>query len=245
MLQKSLQTLLKKNSRELSTVEGNILSAARDREIKTILVTSSTNFEGKTISAISMAYGLATETNAKVLLVDGNLHSPKLYELFEVNSAPGLSDLFISKKEKYSDAMRKSDVDSVPGLSDDLYVSKAEYSDVIRKTEDENLMIMTHGSETTSTLDVFKSKLFKEKLDFLRQKFDYVIFDGRSILGSSDSSVVAKYFDGVILVVECEKTRREVFLQAKEKINNVGGFVLGAVLSKRKYHIPKMLYGKI
>lgn len=218
MLPKKLQTVLTKNSRELSTVEGNLLSAARDREVKTILVTSSTNFEGKTVSAIHMAYGLATETNAKVLLVDANLHSPKLYELFDVDSSPGLSDLFISK---------------------------TEFSDVIRETEDKNLMIMPHGTEITNILDVFRSKFFKEKLDFLRQNFDYVIFDGGSTLGSSDASVIAKHFDGVILVVECEKTRKEVFLQAKEKINNVGGHVLGTVLSKRKYHIPKILYGKI
>lgn len=218
MLPKKLQTVLTKNSRELSTVEGNLLSAARDREVKTVLVTSSTNFEGKTVSAIHMAYGLATETNAKVLLVDANLHSPKLYELFDVDSSPGLSDLFISK---------------------------TEFSDVIRETEDKNLMIMPHGTEITNILDVFRSKFFKEKLDFLRQNFDYVIFDGGSTLGSSDASVIAKHFDGVILVVECEKTRKEVFLQAKEKINNVGGHVLGTVLSKRKYHIPKILYGKI
>ena len=217
-LSKGLRTLLKKNSRELSSVESNILSAAKGREIKTILVTSSTNFEGKTTSAISMAYGLSTETNAKVLLVDANLRSPKLYELFDVDSAPGLSD---------------------------LVMSDTEYDDVIRKTEDENLVIMPHGTETTNTLDIFRSKLFKEKLDLLKQKLDYVIFDGCSILGSSDSSVVAKYFDGVIIVVECEKTRREVFLEAQEKINNVGGYVLGGVLSRRKYHIPKILYGKI
>lgn len=217
-LSKGLQTLLKKNSRELSSVESNILSAAKGREIKTVLVTSSTNFEGKTISALSMAYGLSTETNAKVLLVDANLRSPRLYELFDVDNAPGLSDFVISN---------------------------TEYHDVIRKTEDENLMIMPHGTETTNTLDIFRSKLFKEKLDFLKKKLDYVIFDGCSILGSSDSSVVAKYFDGVIIVVECEKTRREVFLEAKEKIDNLGGHVLGGVLSKRKYHIPKMLYGKI
>ena len=217
-LPQDLKTLIMKNSVELSAIQGNMLSTATDREIKTILITSCSAFEGKTITAISMAYELSTEANARVLLVDGNLRYPKIHELFNVGSTPGLSD---------------------------LVVSNAEYEEVIRKTEDENLIIIPHGTKISNPLDLFRSKMFKEKLDYLKQRFNYLIFDTCAALMSSHVSIIAKYFDGIILVIEAEKTRWEILQQAKEKINNVGGNILGAVLNKRKYYIPKALYGKI
>lgn len=215
---KNLKKLLLANLRELSTVEGNILGSAKGREIKSIMVTSPTALEGKTITAISLAYGLATENQAKVLLVDGNLRYPNIHKLLNVKAEPGLSDLF---------------------------VSNAEYAETIMKTEDENLMVMPHGAKMYNSLDVYRSPMFKEKLDELKQKFDYVIFDCFSVQGSSDVSIAAKHFDGIILAVKCEKTRYESLQESIDKINQAGGHVLGTVLTKRRYYIPRMLYGKV
>jgi len=217
-LSQNFKTLLMRNLGELSKVQGNILSAAENREIKTIFITSCNSFEGKTVTALSMAYALSTEARAKVLLVDANLYSPKIYELFNLDSAPGLSDLILSN---------------------------AKYSEAIKKTEYDNLFLMPHGTEISNPLQVFTSQLFENRLGFLKQNFDYTIFDGPSVLGFSDVSVIARYFDGVIFVIECEKTRWEVLREAKENIEKVGGNILGVVLNKRKYYIPRVLYGKI
>jgi capsular exopolysaccharide synthesis family protein len=218
MLSQDLKTELMENGRELSAVEGNLLSVAESRHIKKIFITSCFTSEGKTVSAISMAYALSTSANAKVLLVDGNLHFPKIHELFNVKAIPGLSDLLIAN---------------------------ADYSSVVRETEYQSLNIMPHGTGISDTLGVFRSKIFKDKLDFLSQSFDYIIFDGSSILSSSEAALTAKHFDGIILVIECEKTKWEVVQLAIEKIRNVGGIILGVVLNKRKFYIPKILYGKI
>jgi len=217
-LSPKLSALIKRNQGELSKVQGNILSAAENREIKTIVVTSCHASEGKTITAITMGYALSTGANARVLLVDANLHSPQIYELLNLDSAPGLSDLFISN---------------------------ANYKEVIRRSEFSNLMIVPHGTEISNSLQVFTSELFENKLNFLKQNFDYIIFDGPSVFGSSDISVIAKYFDGIILTVECEKTRWEVLREATENIEKAGGNILGTVLNKRKYYIPRVLYGKV
>ena len=51
--------------------------------------------------------------------------------------------------------------------------------------------------------------------------------------------------DGVVLVVEAEKTRWPVALNVKEKTEQGGGRVLGVVFNKRKYYIPEWLYRRI
>lgn len=214
----NIRNILNRNSREFSSIEGNILSTQTDKSkaVKTLLVTSCTRGEGKTLSSISIAYGLNKETNLKVLLVDGNLRSPRLHEHFNVAGEPGLSD-FVLKDE----------------------------GNVFKETEYENVMLMPHGSSVSNPLDVFRSPQFGAKVEILKGMFDYVVFDGSAVLGSSDMTVAARHFDGVLIVLECEKTKWEVIQLAIDKITKLRGNVIGAVMNRRKFYIPKVLYGKI
>jgi protein-tyrosine kinase len=219
VLNENLKSAIFKNLKELSTIEGNIASFASDKQfIKTILVTSCSPLEGKTVSAISMALALSIEANAKVVLIEGNMSSPRIHEMFNVDNVPGLSDLLISR---------------------------SNLSEIMRPTEFKNLTIITAGSDISKKLDVFETETLQNLIVSLKKDFDYVIVDGQSVSGSSDVSIISKYFDGVVFVVECEKTRWEVLQQSKEKIKGVGGKILGVVLNKRIYYIPEKLYGKI
>jgi Mrp family chromosome partitioning ATPase len=51
--------------------------------------------------------------------------------------------------------------------------------------------------------------------------------------------------DGVVLVVEAEKTRWQVVENLKEKIQNVGGNIIGVVFNKRRFYIPEALYKRL
>ncbi|MDP3981490.1 MAG: CpsD/CapB family tyrosine-protein kinase, partial [Chlamydiota bacterium] len=172
--------VLVKNAEHLSGVEGSIASAAEKKHIHTILVSSSHEKEGKTTSAVMLAYALAVQSDAKVLLVDGNISAPAISELFQVSPSPGLTDFLSQDKD---------------------------FSAVIKKTSYKNLSIMTYGTASSSVRDFFRNEIFKNKLDALRQAFDYVIVDGPSILKSSEISLIAACFDGTVVVVECQKTR--------------------------------------
>jgi protein-tyrosine kinase len=90
------------------------------------------------------------------------------------------------------------------------------------------------GSDTTDQL-----------WDQLRQRFDYVLIDSRPISASSDGLAIVRKVDGVIFVVEAEKTRWPVALAAKEKIVSHGGNILGMVFNKRRFYIPDFVYRKI
>jgi len=218
VLTKELNAMLEQQRLgELSAVESNIVSAAGDKTIKTIFVTSCYSNEGKTTGAISTAYALANKSNSKVLLVDGNFNSPIIHDSFNLNVSPGLSDYL---------------------------VSGTRGNEILRDTEIENLTVVTNGTKVSNMLENYKSEAFKEKLLTLGEGYDYIVFDGYSVFGSVDASIVARYFDGIILVVECEKTRWEVVQQAKERLMNVGGNIIGVTLNRRKYYIPGKLYAR-
>jgi len=212
-LSNDLRKLIDNNFQELSTIEGNILGAGQDINIKTIYVTSCSPKEGKSVVAVSMAYALAEEALAKVLLIDGNFNSPSIHNTFSVNISPGLTDIF-----------REDDIKDLLPMD----------------TEIKNLKIIPNGEPLSKTFNIFRNKTFVEIFNTWKQRFDYIIFDGNSMLGSLDTFIIAKNFDGIILVVECERTKWEVVQVAKEKIAKVKGNILGVVLNKRKFYIPKI-----
>jgi len=215
VLSSDIKSRLMGNLRELSTIEGNILSAAgAGKAVKSILVTSSAAREGKTTTALSIAYGLAAESNARVLLVDGNMRYPTLHKMYNTEVSPGLTDMFSANPPE---------------------------GRIITETDHENLFFLPNGTKIYNSLDVYKSPKFKTLLAQLSQEFDYIIFDCYSVHGSSDVSFCARYFDGIVLAVECEITKWGALNESINKIRTVDGNILGTVMVKRKYYVPKAL----
>ncbi len=210
--------LLSESRDQLSSLQSNLMSAAKGKDVKTLFVTSCRRGEGKTSSALAMAHGLATVSDGKVALVEANLARPAIHQFFDCRQAPGITDYLLSR---------------------------ADLEDVIQATEFDNLSIISRGSDVSNAAHAFNPRIFEGKLAALRSKFDYVIFDGDSVLSASNVAMVAKLFDGVAIVVECERTKWEVLELARSKIDNLGGEVLGVVLNKRRHYIPRGLYAKV
>jgi capsular exopolysaccharide synthesis family protein len=215
VLQAGLKEIIAQNSGALAGVQGSIVSAAENREIHSVLVTSSNRGEGKTVTSVGMAHALANYGNAKVLLVDGNFTAPTLHEHFSIPSQPGLSEF----------------------LTTDIGLE-----DVACTTDDPGIMILPNGGTRLTLFDITRAQPIAQRLALLTGKFDYVIWDGSAVFSSSDASVIASLFDGVLLVVECERTRWEVVQDAKERLVKAGGKILGATLNRRRYYIPKAIY---
>ena len=71
------------------------------------------------------------------------------------------------------------------------------------------------------------------------------MIDSPPISASSDGLAIVRKVDGVIFVIEAEKTRWPVAQAAKEKIVSHGGNILGMVFNKRRFYIPEFVYRKI
>ena len=89
------------------------------------------------------------------------------------------------------------------------------------------------------------SKSLISALDRLRDEFDYILFDAPPALESATGLAISSMADGMVLVVEAEKTRWQVAESVRDAVEKQGGNVLGVVLNKRQYHIPEFVYKRL
>ena len=207
------------NLGELSMVESNLFYTRQNGEsYRTIYVSSCFNGEGKTISAVSMAFALTINEGSKVLLIDCNPRSPGLHKLFKINSSPGLIDLF----------------------------GKPEIINVVAvETRYKNLHVIPFGQHSSGRPNLVKDNQLRNINQHLLDQFDYVVFDGNSLIGSSDSIMVASNFDTVAVVVEAEISKWNIVKSAIDRLENTEVTVVGVILNKRKKYIPQFLYSRI
>lgn len=215
-LSKKAERQLEASYQHLSPVRGEIASLKKDT--KTIYITSCFDAEGKTTAAIHTAFALSLSGDSNVLLIDGNIESPQIHRMFGTELSPGLTDVFFS----------------------DL-----SFEDVLAPTQYQGLSIITAGRIPSDTLLPLAKYGFKAKLDEMCSQFDYIIFDGNSMLASSEAATIAVDFDAVILVVACEQTKWEVVQMVQRKIEQTGANLLGIILNKRNFYIPDSVYRRL
>jgi succinoglycan biosynthesis transport protein ExoP len=85
----------------------------------------------------------------------------------------------------------------------------------------------------------------RDCIDLLRNEFDYALIDCSSLRESGDLLSVAPFVDGVILVVEANRTRRDQIQRAERAVEAAQGKLLGHVLNKRTYAIPGWIYRRL
>ena len=75
----------------------------------------------------------------------------------------------------------------------------------------------------------------------LRIVFDYVLIDCPALSVSDEAALLASSVDGVVLVVQAERTRHEQIRHAAQTLEMANGKMLGLVLNKRRYQLPRWL----
>ncbi len=78
----------------------------------------------------------------------------------------------------------------------------------------------------------------RECIDLLREQFQYILFDCPALRRSGDTLGIASLVDGLLLVVEADRTTKAEMLQAERQIESTGGRLFGSILNKRKYLVP-------
>lgn len=102
--------------------------------------------------------------------------------------------------------------------------------------------IRQNGSSSHSFLESSKMDTL---LDKFRENFDLIVLDSPPANVSPDGLALCRRVDGVVLVVQAEKTRWQVVENVRDKIINQGGNILGVVLNKRRHHIPEFIYKRL
>lgn len=82
----------------------------------------------------------------------------------------------------------------------------------------------------------------RDCIDLLRSEFDYTIIDCPSLKKSGDILSISPFVDGIILIAEANRTRRDQPHQAEQRISAAGGTLLGYVLNKRVSEVPRWIF---
>jgi capsular exopolysaccharide synthesis family protein len=185
------------------------------KQIRTILVTSANYNEGKTVTAINLSIILVVDRKKKVLLVDADMRKPDVHLYLGMNVGSGLSDVLMEK---------------------------VALDDVIQETRIGNLMLLPSGKPVGNLPELLTSGKMKQLLEILKPRYDYIIIDSSPVVPVADSEVTSGIVDGVLLVVEAGKTKREVILRAQSLLEEAHARIIGSVLTKVEHPIPEFIY---
>jgi Mrp family chromosome partitioning ATPase len=102
--------------------------------------------------------------------------------------------------------------------------------------------VLHRGRSMKRSLNLLRDDILDAAIRKLKKRFDWVVLDAPPVTRYPETPVLARHCDGVILVVEAERTRTAVAKRAKALIENGGSEVVGVVLNRRRYPIPGLLY---
>jgi len=175
---------------------------------KTIMVTSSTSGEGKTFVSANLAISISHELHTHALLVECDLRNPNLAQWFGLESGKGLSDYL---------------------------VGNGNASELLMKTKVEKLNLLPGGTIQDNPTELIGSKKMETLIHELKSRYPdrYVVIDSTPLLATTEPEVLAKFVDGIIVVVRAGVTPRETVKQAIANLDK--GKIIGFVLNDLEF----------
>ena len=116
---------------------------------------------------------------------------------------------------------------------------------VIYQVEDTGLFVSQISRDINAITEVVESPHTDQYLQDLKKAFPLILINSSAGTSSADSIALATKSDGVVIVLESEKTRWRAAKKLKDDIEHQGGYIMGTVLSRRQYHIPDFIYDRI
>jgi Mrp family chromosome partitioning ATPase len=92
---------------------------------------------------------------------------------------------------------------------------------------------------------IFTLPDFRDFWDRLRDRFELILFDSAPLTSCADALAISKHVDGVILVLEADKTRVPAAESIRDRLRESGANVLGTIFNKRRYYIPEAIYKRL
>lgn len=191
-------------SEAYNSLRGSLLYSTPDGLPQVLLVTSAQPSEGKTTSSQAVAASFA-RMGKTVLLIDGDLRRPSLHRTVGYNNERGLSSLLTSH-----DALASATLPS----------------------KQENLTLLTSGPIPPSPTELLSSLRLEQIVQEATSLFNVVIIDSPPVLGLADAPTMAPLADGVIFVVEADRSRRGSLRTALRRLRAMRPILLGVVLTK-------------
>ena len=167
----------------------------RDQGPQVLAVTSPGASEGKTITTLNLAGSLAQAPDARVLVIDADLHRPSVanYLGFGRVRFPGLAEAIL-----YEDGLART----------------------VRRLDPLNISVLLTGAASVGSYELLTSPRLEEVLADARRQYDYVLIDTPPVVPLSDSRLLSGVVDGYILVVAAHTTTRKLVADALDLLGS-------------------------
>ncbi len=193
-------------SENLRMIRTNIQFATSGRGGKTILITSSAPGEGKSFISSNLAISFS-QLKKKTIIIDCDLRRGRLHRLFNLKNEFGLTTILRSNEISNS-------------------------SDYITKSGIPNLDILTRGDIPINPSELLNTECIDMLLKTLKDEYDYIILDGVPTTGLSDSIILAKKVDMVVIVSALKTASKELLKNTKKSLESVNANIVGVVVNK-------------
>jgi len=198
----------------------NLLFSGLEGGSKTIMVTSSTQTEGKTTVAINLAIALG-QLGKRTLLVEADLRNPFLHHAFGIPKDPGLTEVLVGSAH-IEEAIR-----SFP----DFVLGAAGAEGLIDRRGIDNLFLLPSGRQPPNPAEFLSAEGVTNFLTEVRQRYDYVILDCAPILPVADPAILGSRVDGALIVVRVGTAARAALRRAKTLLEAARSRILGVCLT--------------
>jgi capsular exopolysaccharide synthesis family protein len=168
---------------------------SRDSALQIFALTSPGSGDGKTVTTLNLAGSLAQSPEARVLVIDADLHRPSVaqYLGIEQRQLPGLIDLIARDDVGLEDAVGR-----IAGL---------------------NLSILQTGQYQGGAYELLNSPKLDAIIQEARRHFDYVLVDTPPLMPLPDCRLIGRCVDGFFLVVAAHRTPRKAVAETLNLID--------------------------
>jgi len=187
------------------TIRTNLQFMSPDKKLEVIMVTGSEAGIGKSTISSNLALTFAM-TGENVFLIDTDMRKPRLHKIFGVPNFQGLSSYLSGENDKLEE--------------------------LIVKHEKTGTLLLPSGPIPPNPSEMLSSNKMENLLKQCRQRAEITIIDAPPLLPVTDAVLLAHKVDGVILVAEINKTKKEVFIKGQERLEQVNANILGTVLNR-------------
>ena len=186
------------------------------RDMRILAITSAANHEGKTSVASQLAMSLARATGKTTLLIDGDMRSPDVHQVFGVAREPGLAEVLSNE---------------------------CSLADAIVPTHNPKVQVLTAGRLKVSPHRLLGNGAWKSLLAQIPDSYGYVIIDTPPVLAASEALVLSKYADAILICVMRDVSRADQVRKASNLLTAAGGCPVGTVLNGVPTRSYKYYYG--
>jgi len=190
-------------SESYRSIRTGILFSSADEAPRTILITSASPSEGKTITVVNLGVAMAN-AGSRVLILDCDMRRPRIHKIFGLDRKIGVSSILV-------------------GTGND--------KDAIVPSSVENLDILPVGPIPPNPSEIIGSKKMDLLLNALKKQYDRVLIDSPPISAVTDAVILAQMADSLLLVVRAGETPRQIIQHALAQVRNVNANILGAILN--------------